>query len=81
MRTVLGVDSAAPGFSRVIVRPHLGRLPFVQGSVPHPKGAIEVRVEASGNVTVTSPVDGEFVWRGARRELRAGANRFTVPAA
>jgi alpha-L-rhamnosidase len=80
MRTVLGVDSAAPGFSRVIVRPHLGRLPFVQGSVPHPKGSIEVRVEASGNVTVTSPVDGEFLWRGTRRELRAGANRFSVVA-
>jgi hypothetical protein len=80
MRTVLGVDSAAPGFSRAVVRPHLGRLSSVQGSVPHPKGSIEVRVEASGNVTVTSPVDGEFLWRGTRRELRAGANRFTVPA-
>jgi len=79
MRTVLGVDSAAPGFSRVIVRPHLGQLKFVEGAVPHPKGSIEVRVEAAGNVSVTSPVDGDFLWRGARRELHAGANRFTVP--
>ena len=77
---MLGVDSAAPGFSRVVVRPHLGRLQFVHGSVPHPKGSIEVRVETSGNVTVTSPVDGEFLWRGARREIRAGVNRFTLPA-
>ena len=81
MRTVLGVDSAAPGFSRVVVRPHLGKLPYVEGAVPHPKGLIEVRVEAGGNVSVTTPVDGEFVWRGTRRELRAGANRFTAPAA
>jgi hypothetical protein len=80
MRTVLGVDSAAPGFSRVLVRPHLGQLKFVEGTVPHPKGMIEVRVEAAGNVSVNSPVDGEFLWRGARRELRAGANRFTIPA-
>jgi alpha-L-rhamnosidase len=78
MRTVLGVDSAAPGFSRVLVRPHLGQLKFVEGAVPHPKGLIEVRVEAAGSVSVTSPVDGEFLWRGTRHELRAGANRFTV---
>ena len=78
MRTVLGVDSAAPGFSRVMVRPHLGQLKFVEGTVPHPKGLIDVRVEAAGNVSVNSPVDGEFLWRGTRHELRAGANRFTV---
>src|ERR1019366_6695927 len=62
MRTVLGVDSAGAGFSRVVVRPHLGQLKFVEGTVPHPKGLIEVRVEAAGNVSVTSPVDGEFLW-------------------
>ena len=76
LRTVLGVDSAAPGFTRVVVRPHLGKLSFVEGSVPTPRGAVDVRVEASGSVSVTTPVDGVFVWRGARRDLRAGANAF-----
>jgi hypothetical protein len=79
-RTVLGVDSAAPGFARVSVRPHLGKLKFVEGAVPHPKGLIEVRVEAAGAVTVTTPVAGEFAWRGTRRELKVGVNRFTVAA-
>ena len=78
LRTVLGVDSAAPGFTRVIVRPHLGKLAFVEGSVPTPRGSVDVRVEASGSVSVTTPVDGVFVWRGARRDLRAGANAFRV---
>jgi hypothetical protein len=78
LRTVLGVDSAAPGFTRVVVRPHLGKLTFVSGSVPTPRGSVEVRVEASGSVSVTTPVDGDFVWRGARRDLRAGANAFRV---
>jgi hypothetical protein len=78
LRTVLGVDSAAPGFARVSVRPHLGALKSVQGSVPHPKGLIDVRVEASGPVRVTLPagVTGTFEWRGAKRELHSGTNSF-----
>lgn len=47
-RTVLGVDSAGAGFSRVRVRPHLGPLERLSGAVPHPKGMIEVRVERAG---------------------------------
>ncbi|MEO8370244.1 MAG: family 78 glycoside hydrolase catalytic domain [Candidatus Solibacter sp.] len=78
LRTVLGVDSAGPQFSRVIVRPHLGKLNFVAGAVPHPKGMIEVRVEAAGAVTVTTPVPGEFQWKGTSRPLTVGANTFTV---
>src|SRR6185369_15435813 len=35
-RTVLGVDSAAAGFRRVSVHPHLGKLASASGSVPHP---------------------------------------------
>ena len=53
MRTVLGVDSAAPGFSRVVVRPHLGQAEIRGRRVPRPRGSIEVRVEAAGNVSVT----------------------------
>jgi hypothetical protein len=83
-RTVLGVDSAAPGFRRVSVRPHLGKLAFASGSVPHPRGAVEVRIEPAASsrraVTVTLPtgVTGEFTWRGERRTLHAGANRLEI---
>jgi hypothetical protein len=78
LRTVLGVDSAAPGFARVIVKPHLGALKFVAGSVPHPKGMIEVRVEASGAASITLPdtVTGTLEWRGSQRQLRPGLNRL-----
>jgi alpha-L-rhamnosidase len=82
-RTVLGVDSMAPGFHRVAVRPHLGKLIGVAGGMPHPKGEVEVRMEPRGagfEVTVSLPegVTGEFAWRGTRRELSAGVNRFAV---
>ncbi len=44
LRTVLGVDSAAPGFAKVRIQPHLGKLERVSGLVPHPKGLIRVEV-------------------------------------
>ena len=86
-RTVLGVDSAAPGFGRVRIRPFPGKLERVSGSIPHPKGEISVKLERSAgglNVEVTLPagVPGDFSWRGAQRPLVPGTNRFTVqPAA
>ncbi len=63
-RTVLGVDSAAPGFAKVRVRPHLGPLKKVTGAVPHPKGLIEVTVEraASGyKINVKAPAGVEVI--------------------
>lgn len=48
LRTVLGVDSAGPGFSKIVVKPHLGPLQKASGVVPHPKGLIEVTVERAG---------------------------------
>ena len=78
-RTVLGVDSAAPGFGRVSVRPHPGKLPSVAGSVPHPMGTIEVRVDRAGaSVTLPSGVTGEFELRGVRRALNPGTNRIAL---
>ena len=82
-RTVLGVDSAAPGFSRVLVRPHLNKLKFVSGSVPHPKGKVEVRLEPQGagmaaNITLPPGTPGDFVWRGTHRELAPDVNRFSL---
>jgi alpha-L-rhamnosidase len=79
LRTVLGVDSAAPAFGRVLVRPHLGNLKAVSGSVPHPRGTIDVRIDPqSAAVTLPAGVAGELVWRGTRHELAPGANRFTA---
>jgi hypothetical protein len=82
-RTVLGVDSAAPGFRRVSVRPHLGKLPFATGSVPHPRGSVGVRIEprnAGWAVDIRLPpgVTGVFEWGATRRELAPGGTTFTV---
>jgi len=79
-RTVLGVDSAAPGFARVRIAPNPGNLKSYSGAVPLPKGMVEVALE-NGTATITLPegVSGEFVWRGRTSELTPGTNR--LPAA
>ena len=76
-RTVLGVDSAAPGFRHVVVRPHLGKLTRVSGAVPHPKGEVAVSLEIqagdlSGEVTLPAGVEGEFEWKGKKLPLQSG---------
>jgi hypothetical protein len=76
-RTVLGIDSAAPGFSRVVVRPFPGALTRASGSIPHPKGEIAVTLVRKGRaldaeVTLPSGVTGEFEWGGSRRPLASG---------
>jgi hypothetical protein len=82
-RTVLGIDSAAPGFSRVIVRPYLGALTRVSGAIPHPKGEIAVsltrRGEAvEGEVVLPPGVTGEFVWGAVRIPLAAGMSKVSA---
>lgn len=82
LHTVLGVDSAAPHFSRALIRPFLGELKRASGSVPHPKGSIEVTLERSGaglhaSVTLPAGTPGDFVWKGVRRPLQPGSNTLT----
>lgn len=85
LRTVLGVDSAAPGFARVAIVPHLGALTRVSGRVPHPKGFVEVsltrRSDAiEGEVTLPTGVRGDFVWKGRRTPLREGTQTIAATA-
>jgi alpha-L-rhamnosidase len=78
-RTVLGVDSAAPGFRKVVVRPHLGKLSRASGTVPHPKGLIEVNLDRDRATIVLPPgTTGVLEWRGVTFDLGPGANSFRV---
>jgi 3',5'-cyclic AMP phosphodiesterase CpdA len=82
-RTVLGIDSAAPGFARVSIRPFLGKLTHVSGSIPHPKGEIAVTLtldngKLNAGVTLPAGVEGKFEWHGQTRDLHPGENRLTL---
>lgn len=75
-RTLLGVESTAPGFKRVRIAPNLNGLKTVTGSVPSPHGPISVSLEAGGKATIEMPpgVDGEFVWKGKSHSLKQGGH-------
>jgi hypothetical protein len=84
-RTVLGIDSAAPGFRRVIIRPFLGHLTRAAGAIPHPRGEVAVSLTLNAgrldaDIRLPEGVEGDLVWGDARRSLASGRTRLTLPA-
>jgi alpha-L-rhamnosidase len=82
-RIVLGIDSDAPGFSKVKIAPHLGTLTHVAGKMPHPNGEILVQytfVKNKWKIMITLPrdVEGRFQWKGKETVLKSGINQFEM---
>ena len=81
LATVAGVEPREPGFRSVLVRPHLGSLPWVKAKVAHPKGLIEVDLKKEsrglvGTVTLPEGVSGQFESGKKRQDLRPGRNEL-----
>lgn len=77
---VAGIEPASPGFETVRIAPHLGTLPSLTASYPHPEGNIEViyqRDAAGLDATITLPgrLTGTFEFGGKTWQLHPGANR------
>ncbi|CAN5696852.1 hypothetical protein BH10BAC2_BH10BAC2_14590 [soil metagenome] len=82
-RTVLGIDSDAPGFAKVKIEPHLGSIENVSGEIPHPKGKISVQYNISGaktNALINLPenITGRFIWKGKSYALKPGKNIISM---
>jgi len=75
-RMLLGISSAAPGFNKIEIKPALGNLKKVSGSIPHPKGTISVNFELQKNgklkktVLLPQGVECDFVWDGKVEKLQ-----------
>ncbi|HJQ26526.1 MAG TPA: alpha-L-rhamnosidase N-terminal domain-containing protein [Blastocatellia bacterium] len=83
LATVAGIEPAAPGFSEVVIRPHLGALKRVSAKMPHPQGDIILNLNRTGErliVAVTLPrgLKGRIEWRGKQIALRGGAQRIAL---
>ena len=82
-RTILGIDSDAPGFAKVKIEPHLGSINNISGEMPHPKGKISVQYKVSNgkiNAVINLPekVDGRFVWKSKSYPLKPGKNVISL---
>ncbi|MGI4875286.1 MAG: alpha-L-rhamnosidase N-terminal domain-containing protein [Janthinobacterium lividum] len=83
-RTVLGIDSDAPGFARVKIEPHLGLLKEASGEMPHPRGRVQVKYHYKRRnhwqiaITLPSATTGYLLWAGQRYPLKAGPNTIRI---
>lgn len=82
-RTVLGIDSDAPGFTKVKIEPHPGTLKEISGYMPHPKGKIAVDykwVNNRWNFSIQLPknIVGTFIWKQKKYVLHEGYNSFDL---
>lgn len=83
LRTIAGIDSAAPSFNKVIIRPNLGALAEIHASMPHPKGVIKVDLKQTSGalravIDLPPGIPGVIEWRGVRRTLQSGNNEVTL---
>lgn len=79
LATICGIESAAPGFSKVRIAPHPGHLKQIEGRMPHPLGEISVNLKAdrgrlSGEVILPEGLQGDFLWNGETLSLHSGLN-------
>jgi alpha-L-rhamnosidase len=75
---VAGIGPGSPGFSRVLIEPHLGALQHVAASMPTPHGTVEVSYAKDANgwsaqITLPENVPGNLIWHGRSLALHPGA--------
>jgi alpha-L-rhamnosidase len=80
-RTLLGIDTDAPGFSKVKIEPHLGTITSISGSIPHPKGNLSVSYKSENGkwkiaIQLPKQTSGSFVWKEKKYPLKEGDNIF-----
>jgi alpha-L-rhamnosidase len=80
-RTILGIDSDAPGFAKVKIEPHLGMLKKIQGEIPHPRGKIDVRYLFENGkwkiqIDLPSKTSGSLIWLKKSYSLKPGLNNY-----
>ena len=78
LATICGIRPGSPGFKTVIIRPNLGVLNWVRGSLPHPKGEIRLDIRRAGRdglvgeVVLPGGVRGVVGWGDNQMAIQEG---------
>ena len=81
---VCGIKPNESGFKSVMVEPNLGKLKWVEATMPHVKGDIKVsfqnvdKNELKGKIILPESLSGIFVWHGNTIKLKGGVNNIAV---
>ncbi len=80
---IAGIEPASPGFATVRIAPHLGSLPSLTATYPHPEGLIRVeyhRQNTGLNAVITLPgkLTGTFILNGKTWPLHSGENKISA---
>jgi len=84
LATVAGIIPASPGFSTVVIKPHLGALTYCESSMLHPNGTIQV-LNKKGDagkwqtaIELLQGITGKFIWQGKTLLPKGGKNNFVL---
>lgn len=79
-KIVLGIDATEFGFRKVRIAPQLGDLTWAEGTMPHPQGQIQVRIDMNlAKISLPAKVTGELVWKGKSYALTSGEQTLRLP--
>jgi len=81
LTVVAGIQPAEPGFRSVLVAPHLGPLPHLKATHPHPMGDIQVEYARKGkalqaDIQLPAGLTGRFEFEGRSWPLTSGPNHL-----
>ncbi len=84
LATICGITPAAPGFHTVSIRPAMGELKEIHGSMPHPMGVIRVSLMrkgangVSGEIELPPSTEGSFYWKDRKISLHPGKQKINL---
>jgi alpha-L-rhamnosidase len=78
LATICGIMPDAPGFNKVLIKPALGDLTSAEGTMPHPKGLITVKLSRTSKEGILADIQlpegltGTFAWKSKLTKLHGG---------
>jgi len=79
-----GISPASPAFKTVEIRPQLGELNHINASMPHQYGAIELKLEKTGNekligrINLPEKLSGTLIYKKRSYKLNEGINMISI---